>query len=184
MAKEVLFLVEEAPEGGYTARALGHSIFTEADTWEELKEAVRDAVNCHFDADDRPFVRAVLAAVLESATERHDERVVLGGTANLARYGEAFPLAIQPVLEALEEQVVLLRLLGEVSGPQGLTVRIGHENPVEGLGATSVITAQYARGEQPVASLGVVGPTHMDYPSTMAAVQAVARYVSRILDEQ
>jgi len=142
-----------------------------------------------FAADDRPVVRAVISAVLEAATERHDERVVLGGTAHLARYGEAFPIAIQPVLEALEEQVVLLRLLGEATAApgvatQGVTVRIGHENPVEGLEATSVITAQYARGDQPVASLGVVGPTHMDYPGTMAAVHAVARYVSRILDEQ
>ena len=50
--------------------------------------------------------RAVAAAVLEIVVERHEERVVLGGTAHLARYGEAFPLAIQPVLEALEEQVV------------------------------------------------------------------------------
>ena len=137
-----------------------------------------------FEPDDRPFVRTVLAAVLEASTERHDERIVLGGTAHLARYGEAFPLAIQPVLEALEEQVVLLRLLGEATSAQGVTVRIGHENPVEGLEATSVITAQYARADQPVASLGVVGPTHMDYPGTMAAVHAVARYVSRILDEQ
>ena len=79
---------------------------------------------------------------------------------------------------------MLLRLLGEAANPQGVTVRIGHENPVEGLEATSVITAQYARGDQAVASLGVVGPTHMDYPGTMAAVHAVARYVSRILDEQ
>lgn len=54
MAKEVLFLVEEAPEGGYTARALGHSIFTEADSWEELREAVRDAVRCHFDPNEQP----------------------------------------------------------------------------------------------------------------------------------
>lgn len=134
--------------------------------------------------EDLPVVRAVVAAVLEAATERTDERIVLGGTAHLARYGEAFPLAIQPVLEALEEQVVLLRLLGEASGPASVTVRIGHENPVEALEATSVITAQYGRGDQAVASLGVVGPTHMDYPGTMAAVHAVARYVSRILDEQ
>jgi hypothetical protein len=49
MAKEIIFLVEDAPEGGYTAKALGSSIFTEADTWEELKQAVRDAVQCHFD---------------------------------------------------------------------------------------------------------------------------------------
>jgi len=49
MATEIIFLVEDAPEGGYVARALGSSIFTEADTWEELKQAVRDAVRCHFD---------------------------------------------------------------------------------------------------------------------------------------
>ena len=54
MLKEVIFLVEEAPEGGYVARALGYSIFTEADTWEELKEAVQDAVRCHFEEDERP----------------------------------------------------------------------------------------------------------------------------------
>jgi len=48
---EIIFLVEEAPEGGYTARALGFSIFTEADTWIELKEAVQEAVRCHFEED-------------------------------------------------------------------------------------------------------------------------------------
>jgi hypothetical protein len=54
MAKEIIFLVEEAPEGGYTARALGYPIFTEADTWDELKQAIRDAVQCHFDEADQP----------------------------------------------------------------------------------------------------------------------------------
>ncbi len=137
-----------------------------------------------FPAEDRPVLRAVMATLLETLAERTDERIVLGGTAHLARYGQAFPLAIQPVLEALEEQVVLMRLLGEATVQSGVTVRIGHENPIEGLEATSVVTARYARGEQAVASLGVVGPTHMDYPGTMAAVHAVARYVSRILDEQ
>jgi hypothetical protein len=53
---EILFLVEEAPEGGYTARALGHSIYTEADTWEDLKTALHDAVNCHFDENNRPRI--------------------------------------------------------------------------------------------------------------------------------
>lgn len=46
---EILFLVEDAPEGGYTARALGESIFTEADDLDELHRQVRDAVHCHFD---------------------------------------------------------------------------------------------------------------------------------------
>jgi hypothetical protein len=51
---EIIFSVEESPEGGYEARALGHSIFTQADTMDELKEMVRDAVCCHFDEEDRP----------------------------------------------------------------------------------------------------------------------------------
>jgi len=53
---EVIFLVEEAPEGGYTARALGHAIHTEADSLAELKVMVQDAVRCHFDEADRPSV--------------------------------------------------------------------------------------------------------------------------------
>ncbi len=53
---EIIFAVEEAAEGGYVARALGHDIFTEADTIDALREAVRDAVRCHFDEGDRPKV--------------------------------------------------------------------------------------------------------------------------------
>ena len=51
---EILFVVEEAPEGGYTARAVSEAIFTEADTWEGLREAIRDAVHCHFEAGAVP----------------------------------------------------------------------------------------------------------------------------------
>jgi len=50
--KEIIIMVEEDPEGGYTARALGQSIFTEADTLEELKENIKDALKCHFDKDE------------------------------------------------------------------------------------------------------------------------------------
>jgi len=53
---EIIFLVEEAPEGGYTARALGESIFTEADTWNELKNAIQEAVQCHFDEGKFPRI--------------------------------------------------------------------------------------------------------------------------------
>lgn len=54
MASELIFLVEEAPEGGYTARAVGESIFTEADSIATLHEQIRDAVRCHFDAEQQP----------------------------------------------------------------------------------------------------------------------------------
>ncbi len=57
MDREIIFLIEEPPEGGYTARALGHAIFTEADTWEELRAAVQDAVRRHFEEADRASPR-------------------------------------------------------------------------------------------------------------------------------
>jgi hypothetical protein len=60
---EIVFLVEDAPEGGFVARALGHSIHTDADTY-ELRDSVRDAVQCHFEAGDRPtLIRQQLCAV-------------------------------------------------------------------------------------------------------------------------
>ena len=51
---EVIFLVSEDPEGGLVARALGHAIFTQAESEDELRAMVRDAVRCHFDEDERP----------------------------------------------------------------------------------------------------------------------------------
>lgn len=51
---EIVFSVSESPEGGFEAKALGHSIFTEADSLEELRSAVQDAVRCHFDETERP----------------------------------------------------------------------------------------------------------------------------------
>ena len=134
-----------------------------------------------FEPDDRPTVSLVLATLLESVVERHEERIVLGGTANLARYQDGFA-GLQPVLEALEEQMVLLRLLGETRA-DAVSVMIGHENPVAGLATTSVISAGYG-SHGTVARLGIVGPTHMDYPSTMASVRAVARYLGEILSNE
>ncbi len=55
-ASEIIFAIEESPEGGYEARALGHPIFTEADGMEELKAMLRDAVRCHFDDAERPRI--------------------------------------------------------------------------------------------------------------------------------
>lgn len=127
---------------------------------------------------ERPNAGAVFSVLLDSLAERHEERVVFGGAANLA--APDFSHGLRDVLEALEEQVVLMRLLGESASPSALTVRIGAETGIEG---TSVVSAAYGAGGQPVAKLGVLGPTRMDYPGTMGAVRAVARYVGRILGE-
>jgi heat-inducible transcriptional repressor len=134
---------------------------------------------------ERPALVAVVSTVLETLVERLDDRVVLAGTANLARGGALdFPNTIRPVLEALEEHVVLLRLLGEVVDPNTLHVSIGEENMHEGLFTASVVSTGYGSTASPaLASLGVLGPTRMDYPGAMGAVRAVARYVGQILAE-
>ena len=128
---------------------------------------------------DRPAAAAVLSVILETLVERHDERVVVAGAANLATAD--FSRGLHEVLEALEEQVVLIRLLGEAGDQASVTVRIGAEKQVEGLQSTSLVAAGYGAGEQALARLGVLGPTRMDYPTAMGAVRAVARYVGQIL---
>jgi heat-inducible transcriptional repressor len=132
----------------------------------------------------RPVLSALVAALVEAMSDhRSDERVMVGGTANLTRFGDGFEVSIQPLLEALEEHVLLLKLLGEASSPATLTVRIGSEVPYEGLGSTSVVATGYGPGAESLANLGVLGPTRMDYPGAMASVRAVAQYLSKILDE-
>jgi heat-inducible transcriptional repressor len=135
-----------------------------------------------FAPDDRPLVARVLEALEDSLDVEREERIVLAGTANLARANTDFVGSISPVLEALEEQVVLLKLLSEMAeDASGVGVRIGRETAYEGLAETAVIASGYGSQGEVVARLGVLGPTRMDYPTTMAAVRAVARYVSRIL---
>jgi len=135
-----------------------------------------------FSPEDRPLVMRVLEALDDSLSIQREERIVLAGTANLARSNTDFVGSISPVLEALEEQVVLLKLLSEMAeDASGVGVLIGHETAHAGLAETAVIASGYGSQGEVVARLGVLGPTRMDYPTTMAAVRAVARYVSRIL---
>ncbi|MGB9012988.1 MAG: HrcA family transcriptional regulator, partial [Aeromicrobium sp.] len=136
-----------------------------------------------FAPEHRPVVTSIVTTLTQTfSNERSDERIAIGGTANLARFGADFDRSIKPVLEALEEQVVLLKLLGEATS--GLSVSIGHETGYEGLSATSVVATPYGSDDQALATLGTVGPTRIDYPSTMAAVAAVSRYVGGILTER
>jgi heat-inducible transcriptional repressor len=158
------------------AEVVGHRLVDAAAALESLPE--------YFDPSARDLVRAIIGALDDALVEEREERLVLAGTANLARVGTDFPLSIGPVLEALEQHVVLLKLLGTArETSDAVSVRIGHENPYAGLQSTSMVAAEYGTGSDLVAGLGVLGPTRMDYPTTMASVRAVATYVSRILGE-
>src|SRR5512141_1697356 len=86
-------------------------------------------------------VNAIVSTLTEMALEKPEERVVLAGTANLARFREDFSTQIHPILEALEEQVVLMRLLGDAG--ENVQVRIGKEQSEENLRQTSVISVGY-----------------------------------------
>lgn len=147
----------------------------------ELDQAL-DALPGEFAPEDAVLARAVVAVVGETLAQEREERVVVAGASHLARSaGADFPHTIGPVLEALEEQVVLLRLLSEMAEDSaGVAVRIGRETQHEGLAETSIVTSGYG-AEGGVAVLGSVGPLRMDYPGTMSAVRAVARYLTRIL---
>jgi heat-inducible transcriptional repressor len=147
----------------------------------ELTERLGSVADA-FAVGDQPFVRQVVDVVESTMTEATEERIVMAGTANLARSGPDFVHSIRPVLEALEEQVVLLRLLSEMAEDSaGVAVRIGHENTHSGFSETSIVAASYGADGQPVARIGSLGPTRMDYPGTITSVRAVARYLSRIL---
>ncbi|WP_299446814.1 heat-inducible transcriptional repressor HrcA [uncultured Phycicoccus sp.] len=171
------------PDGEATLATLRSELNAAADghTLADASAALA-AVPDRLEPGQRDVARAIVAAIDDSLVEEREERVVLAGTANLVKSGGDFTATVGPVLEALEEHVVLLKLLGTVAEQGGnIAVRIGSENPYAGLQSTSMVTTGYGAGSELVAGLGVVGPTRMDYPTTMAAVRAVATYVSRIL---
>jgi transcriptional regulator of heat shock response len=107
--------------------------------------------------------------------------MAISGTANLARSAEDLGTTLSPILEALEEQVVLMKLLNEAHST--VHVRIGSEQLDTNLQSTSLVTVGYGLASSPLGGLGVMGPTRMDYAGSMAAVDAVARYVGRFINE-
>ena len=149
---------------------------------EELLLLLDDLVDC-FPHEERPLVEAVSAALVDLLRPSGESKIVISGISNLARGARDFH-DLAPVLDALEEQVVLLRLFSELKDDE-IHVRIGTENTHDALAQTSVIAGTY-RASMPAgdsfAHLGVVGPTRMDYVRTMSTVRAVATYLSRFLD--
>ena len=133
--------------------------------------------------EDAAAVSAVVEALRAGLGSTREDRIVMAGTANLARAGGGFAASLAPVLEAIEEQVVVLRLLSEMADDpsSGVSVRIGREITHTGLADAAVVSSGYGYGGAVLARLGILGPTRMDYPTTISAVRAVARYLSKVL---
>ena len=153
-----------------------------------LSTAERRAIETFLShANDREDLFVRTAKLLAQLTKQvaviqypDEEKVVLSGAANLARGGaQESAASIFPILEALEEQVVLLRLLADAG--QNVQVRIGDEQSEKSLQTTSLISVGYGIEGQSTGALGVIGPTRMDYAQTIATVNAVARYIGQFL---
>jgi heat-inducible transcriptional repressor len=133
---------------------------------------------------DRRELFAILADTIGQVVgDQTMERVWLGGQANIAGPDGFEGLdTVRRVYEALEQQVLVLRLLHATLGKERVSVVIGSENRVEGMEACSLVTSAYLAGDA-LGSIGVLGPTRMDYLRAMAAVQAVARYLGDVFDD-
>lgn len=169
---------EEVAEirGAINGAAAGLSLSDAAARLDQLPDALTERT--------RALVAPVASALMEQIAANRQDKLVMAGAANLVRTEHDFTGSIYPVLEAIEEQVVLLRLFGEMAGDQhGVAVSIGRENASFGLAETSVLSSGYTASGSELARLGVLGPLRMDYSSNMAAVRAVARYLSRLLGE-
>ena len=127
-------------------------------------------------------VQVVLDGLREQVDANRTEKMLLAGTAFLARSEGDFQRNISPLLEAIEEQVVLLKLFSELEADaNGIALSIGRENSFEGLVETSVVVSGYENQGSEVAKVGVIGPTRMDYSANIAAVRAIARYLTKAL---
>jgi heat-inducible transcriptional repressor len=164
------------------ARAL--SLRLAGSAFEDLPEAIRNpppgghAQPTPGDVEDHGRIASEIERVL---IQRARERIFRGGTAKILAPDKFSDMAIaHQVVEALEHPPALSPLLAAVRDAGEILVFIGHEVPVEQMQNCAVIFATYGAGGDRRGTLGVVGPTRMDYPHTISAVEAVARSLSRM----
>jgi heat-inducible transcriptional repressor len=119
--------------------------------------------------------------LLSSGASRHDEHVYVGGTASLAAAFQAVDV-VRSVLATLEQQYVVVTLLRDMID-RGLSVAIGAEHGIEPLSVCSVVVAPYRVEGEPVGTVGLLGPTRMDYPQALAAVEVVSRRLGQRLSD-
>jgi len=184
VSQRVAFLASEPDEAEVQQLKVAMASLLTGRSVREGSKAVAALLEQSTDADRREENRRiVLRVVAEELEDFRQDRMVMAGAANLARSEADFRGSIYPLLEAIEEQVTLLRLMGEmVADEHGLATSIGRENEPFGLSEASVIAGDYdVPGSR--ARIGLLGPTRMDYPTNLAAVRAVAHYLSRLLDE-
>ncbi|NCU78768.1 MAG: heat-inducible transcriptional repressor HrcA, partial [Actinobacteria bacterium] len=120
-----------------------------------------ESLSANYRGSDKSNIVVIITTLIEMAIEQPEEKVVLAGASNLARANQDLSSSIHPILEALEEQVVLLRLLSGTDS--SVKVEIGDEQSEKSLRKTSLVKVGYAD----IGALGILGPTRMDYASSI-----------------
>jgi heat-inducible transcriptional repressor len=129
----------------------------------------------------RSLVERIGLSLQGALVDPPEGRLLLSGASNISGEWPDQPATLRGVLEALDEQVTLLKLLAALESPDALRVSIGGENADVNLASSTLVSAGYGSKDTLMGGLAVLGPTRMDYPGTMAAVRAVARYVGEIV---
>jgi heat-inducible transcriptional repressor len=140
------------------------------------------SVPTSFSGEQSKWSKLIINNLISLVDENRQEKVILAGTSNLAKLEQDFQGSISPGLEAIEEQVVLLKLISEMQTENNVvSLRIGRENTLQELSSASVLVSEYESDGSAVAKIGLIGPTRMDYSTNISAVRAVARYLSKSL---
>jgi heat-inducible transcriptional repressor len=146
-------------------------------------QTVEDGLD-QFPLEFRELLTTVIKTLRTELVSREAERVFLEGTSNILDEGKFADLeTVRQVIGVLEHRRVLLEVLADGIGVGSVSVRIGSENLLSEMQACTVITASYGIDQNMLGSLGIVGPTRMDYRRTIAAVHEVARNLGRTLAE-
>ncbi len=175
----------EAWVNGLRDRISGALVGHDLEAAEIETQRLGDTVEQWVQPSEVELVRRVLGVVLSQLQANRSDRVAVAGAANLSRPGD-FAGSLPSVLEAIEEQVTLIRLFGELanaSGDRDVAASIGRENERFGLEGASVIASSYEHEGVNRSNLGVLGPMRMDYAGNIATVRAVASYLSKLLGE-
>ena len=181
MASLPAALVTEAWVSGLRQRIAGAVIGRDVDAADRAVSELAATANEWADPGETALIARVLDVVSQQLGANRSDRIAVSGAANLTRLGE-FSGSLPAVLEAIEEQVTLLKLFDElVQDEREIAASIGRENAPYGLASASVIATNYE--DEGVSRLGVLGPLRMDYAGNIQAVRAVARYLNRLLGE-
>lgn len=156
----------------------------------EVSEAQQALERAHDDETgwasqtERDVVRAITAVILDQLRANHMDRLALAGTANLVKTEVDFSQSVSPLLEAIEEQVTLVKLFSELAADEQVRATIGRENEQYGLPETAIVSGTYESSPDAVSRVAVVGSMRMDYAGNIAAVRAVARFLSKTLGDE